>query len=295
MSIYVIAGHGHGDSGATGNGHTEENMVRRLAERIKALGGAGVGLHPFSRNAYAQNDIPSLSLATGTQIIELHMDSAAPDARGGHIIIKSGFRPDPYDVALANGISEIFPGRSEKVSYWGNLANANRSAARGYGYRLVECGFITNANDCDIFLNRMDDIARMVLAAFATPGDYVPSQPPSVNEETDLGDTSWVGPKMWSELERQLGTPIDGICSGQSTYNIEHVLFNFEDIFVGHSGGSTAVRALQRMLGEPEDGHFGHGTCKAFQQWLGITDDGYFGPATARAFGAALESRGFAR
>ena len=37
---------------------------------------------------------------------------------------------------------------------------------RGYGYRLVEFGFITNSEDVKIFNTRMDDIAAGVLAAF---------------------------------------------------------------------------------------------------------------------------------
>lgn len=293
-NVYIIPGHGAGDSGATGNGYAEADMVRDLATRIGELGGGSVTLAPFWQNAYASNAISSLNLPNGTQIVELHMDSAVPSARGGHIIIKSGFSPDEYDKALAAGISSIFPGRATTIAYWSNLANANRAARRGFGYRLVECGFISNASDCETFVNRRDDIARMILGAFGIQGGNAPAQPtPQPNAEDTLGDTRYVGPKMWSELQRQLGTTVDGICSGQSEYNIQHVLVNFEDIFVGHSGGSMAVVALQKKFGVTQDGHFGHNTCKAFQGFVGAEQDGYFGPATAQAFGEALKARRF--
>ena len=63
-------------------------------------------------------------------------------------------------------ISSIFPGRSQIVVGRTDLANPKRAAAKGYPYRLMECGFITNATDVKIFNSRMDDIARGILQAF---------------------------------------------------------------------------------------------------------------------------------
>ena len=164
--IFVIPGHGAGDSGAVGNGYQEQERVRALAKRIKALGGDSVTLADFSRNYYADNGISSLSLPSDTQIIELHMDSATASARGGHVIIYSGFEPDEYDEALADFIGSFMPGRSVLISKRSDLANPKRAAAKGYGYRLMECGFITNASDVAKFNSKMDDLARGILKAF---------------------------------------------------------------------------------------------------------------------------------
>ena len=60
--LYVIAGHGAGDSGAVGNGYTEAERVRALANRIKALGGDNVTLGDVNRNYYADNGISKLSI-----------------------------------------------------------------------------------------------------------------------------------------------------------------------------------------------------------------------------------------
>ena len=40
--LFLIAGHGAGDSGAVGYGYTEAERVRALARRIVALGGSNV-------------------------------------------------------------------------------------------------------------------------------------------------------------------------------------------------------------------------------------------------------------
>ena len=95
------------------------------------------------------------------------MDGAsASSARGGHVIINSGYDPDKYDKALAEFISGILPGRASTIAKRSDLANPKRAAAKGYPYRLLECGFITNAQDVKIFNGRMDDIAKGILSAF---------------------------------------------------------------------------------------------------------------------------------
>ena len=94
------------------------------------------------------------------------MDSASASARGGHVIINGKYKVDQYDNALAKMISGIFPGRSQIVVSRTDLANPKRAAAKGYSYRLMECGFITNVTEVKIFNSRMDDIARGILQAF---------------------------------------------------------------------------------------------------------------------------------
>lgn len=167
MKLFVIPGHGAGDPGACGHGYSEAERVRALAKRIKALGGDRVMLADFARNYYEDGGILRLSLPADTQIVELHMDSGPSEARGGHVIIQAGIGgPDKYDKALASSISRIFPGRAETLVERDDLANPARAAAMGYGYRLVEHGFISNASDVRTFNAKMDDIARAYLSAF---------------------------------------------------------------------------------------------------------------------------------
>lgn len=165
--IFIIAGHGDGDPGASGNGYKEYERVRALAKKIKAYGGDNVTVGDTSRDWYKDNLISSLNISKDWQIVELHMDGAsASSARGGHVIINSGYDPDKYDKALAEFISDILPGRSSTIVKRSDLANPKRAAAKGYPYRLLECGFITNAQDVKIFNGQMDDLAKGILSVF---------------------------------------------------------------------------------------------------------------------------------
>lgn len=192
--LFVIAGHGAGDPGTCANGFSEAERVRALATRIKALGGDRVTLGDFNRDYYADNGISSLDIPADWQITELHMDSAAAGAKGGHVIIKAGFDPDQYDNALASFIGGILPGRANLIVGRDNLANPDRAAARGYSYRLVEVGFITNIGDLTIFNDQMDDIARGILEVFEIKSNAEPPKP-----KTPLWYQAHVSGKGWMD------------------------------------------------------------------------------------------------
>jgi hypothetical protein len=163
--LFIIAGHGAGDSGATGGGQTEAENVRRLAAKIKELGGDQVEVLDTSRNWYADGGVNSLQIPSDGMVLELHRDSSSGSARGAHVIIKSGYSADAFDNALAQGLASIFPGRSSIIVGRSDLANINRAAARGINYRLAEVGFIDNATDREIFDNNLDQIAQCILQA----------------------------------------------------------------------------------------------------------------------------------
>lgn len=175
--LFYIAGHGAGDPGATGNGYQEAERVRALGNRLKAIGGDNVILGDFNRDYYADNGISTLNLPNDCYILEGHMDAGDPTAKGGHVIINAGFTADKYDSALAAMLQQILPGRANMIVGRNDLANPARAAARGFNYRLVEFGFITNVEDVRIFNSRMDDIVRGVLDAFGI-----------VSAENNIGD-----------------------------------------------------------------------------------------------------------
>ena len=190
--LFVICGHGAGDPGACGNGYQEAERVRALGKRIKELGGSYVTLGDTSRNYYRDKGINSLTISKDTQIIELHMDSGAASARGGHVIIKAGCTPDKYDNALVAFIKNILPGRSQNLVGRDNLGNCNRAYSKGYPYRLVEFGFISNATDVNIFNTKLDEIAKGVLKAFDIPvsGSTSSSSSTTTKTETAKKDTT---------------------------------------------------------------------------------------------------------
>lgn len=165
--LFVIPGHGAGDSGAVGNGYKEAERVRALATKVKEYGGDYVILSDFNLNSYRSNIIGKRQVPNDCLILELHIDSSKnTKARGGHVIINANFKADEYDEALAKMISTIFPGRAKTIVGRTDLANVRRAAEKGYNYRLLECCFISNTEDIKKFNTEMDKLAKEILGCF---------------------------------------------------------------------------------------------------------------------------------
>ena len=294
--IFVIAGHGHGDSGATGGGYTEAERVRALAAKIQAYGGSNVTVGDTSRNWYADNGISSLNISKSWQIIELHMDSASASARGGHVIIKSGYNPDKYDKALAEFISGILPGRSQTIVKRSDLANPKRAAAKGYPYRLLECGFISNATDRSIFNSRIDDIAKGILKAFDIPvsGSSSSSSSSSTSSSGSSTSTSTSSNVSSTNYKVKVNTASGvNVRKGAGTgYGIIRAISNGTTCTItkesngwGYAkeyGGWISLNYTKRVSSTASsssstlkvDGYWGKDTTKRLQQIFGTTVDG---------------------
>lgn len=187
--LFVIAGHGAGDPGACSDGYSEADLVRKLASKLKSRGGSDVQVGDTSVNWYASNYISKGKCPKGVPVIELHMDSAAASAKGGHVIIKSGLPADKYDLALQKFIASFMPGRSQTLVGHSELANPNRAYRMGVNYRLMECGFISNDGDRNKFINQMDELADGILAAFGIKGSGSSSESAS-KPSSSTGSTS---------------------------------------------------------------------------------------------------------
>lgn len=168
--LYVICGHGKSskgyDPGSGGGGHNEADLVRKLAARMKALDPTQVTVLDTNQD-WLYGDWDYIKRTVGNNpMVELHMDAAASTAKGGHVIVCEGLEPDKQDKQLAQNISIMFPGRAQSIVKRNNLGNPKKAKARNINYRLLECCFITNDNDRNKFINRMDDVAKTILAAF---------------------------------------------------------------------------------------------------------------------------------
>ena len=269
MDLYVIAGHGAGDPGACANNATEAERVRALAHRIKELGGGRVTLHDPADNAYASGALNRINVPKGTGVIELHMDSAGAGARGAHVIIKAGFKPDAVDNALAEKLCAILPGRSQKIVGRSDLANPNRAARRGINYRLVEVGFITSSTDLGIFNGRMDEIARAILDAFGVQAGQAPApQPVPTPKPQGLAVDGYWGEATTRRIQEVLRCPFhDGKISRQNPQHRGRLKgcgtgWEFSAPY-GKAPGSQTVSAVQRACGVAADGFIGPDTINA--------------------------------
>lgn len=274
--LFVIAGHGAGDCGAVGNGYQEAKRVRALAQRIKDFGGANVVLGDFNRNYYKDNGISSLTISKEYKIIELHMDSNdLSSVKGGHVIIKKGFKADSYDNALATLMKDMFPGRSQTIVGRSDLANVNRAAKKGYNYRLLECGFISNAGDVNTFNTRMDELAKGILSCFGigssntapTPTPIPPSKPTQKPSTPTVKDYLQKGDKGSAVKEIQKMLIVCGYSCGK--YGADSVFGN---------DAEKAVKEFQRDNGLSVDGVYGKNTkAKLVAKYDKVKLDGIWG------------------
>lgn len=185
--LFVIAGHGAGDPGACAGGHSEAALVRMLAVRIADIGGSDVKLGDMSVNWYRENYIGKGKCPKGVPVLELHLDSStSASAKGGHVIIHGAYSPDRYDNALADFISEEFPGRAQSIVKRTDLLNAKRAASMGVNYRLLECCFISNASDRRKLIDQMDAVARGILRAFGIDAGEASRLPYVVSVTADV-------------------------------------------------------------------------------------------------------------
>lgn len=180
--LYVICGHGHGDSGAVGGGKTEAALVRKLAAKM-AKYNPNVVVLDTSKNWYEKKLVNSSlkKKVGGNPVIELHMDSAGSSARGGHVIVCTGLSADKYDKALAKYISKEFPGRASSIVKRDNLANPKLAKAQGINYRLLECCFVSNKADRDKFVANMGAIAEGIVGCFGLQASKPAAKPKAVS------------------------------------------------------------------------------------------------------------------
>lgn len=134
------------------------------------------------------------------------------------------------------------------------------------------------------------------------------------NTDPDLGDTRYWGHKFNRALQKQLGTTVDGVISGQWLSNKPYFWATdggVEWTKTGKGVGSDMVLALQKKVGckiypqfcGVQARQMNSGTIKRHQQWLianGIScgpdgADGYHGPNTNRAVAEAIRRKLYAK
>lgn len=134
------------------------------------------------------------------------------------------------------------------------------------------------------------------------------------NTDADLGDVRYWGQKFTRAIQKQLGTTVDGVISGQWLSNRSYFWASDGGVQWTKTGagvGSDMVLALQRKVGckiypqfcGVQARQMNSGTIKRHQQWLiehGIScgpdgADGYHGPKTNRAVAEAIRRKLYAK
>lgn len=118
--------------------------------------------------------------------------------------------------------------------------------------------------------------------------DYILRPPREDSGKDALDVDGWLGAASVSEWQRQLGTTVDGVVSGQVRDNAPR----FRNLLpVGwERSGSQMVVALQMRIGATPDGIIGRETVTLLQERLGVTADGRLGFETACAVQRSLNA-----
>lgn len=130
------------------------------------------------------------------------------------------------------------------------------------------------------------DISRYSRGGTESPK---PTEPPY---KFHLKIDGWLGKESVKAMQSWLGTPVDGVVSGQSNRQKKYLINCVNGVwkFSDNPKGSLMVKALQRKIGCSIDGIMGKNTVTALQRMLGIKQDGYLGSETAEALQRYLNS-----
>lgn len=108
-------------------------------------------------------------------------------------------------------------------------------------------------------------------------GGNVPGDPGTL--PSSLQVDGWWGASTTKLLQSVLGTPVDGVVSGQSkTWQAKNpgLVSGWEWVPEASATGSEVIRAVQQKVGAEVDGLIGPNTIKAIQKHFGTTQDGCF-------------------
>jgi|SRR5690554_3459935 len=126
-------------------------------------------------------------------------------------------------------------------------------------------------------LDRWDEFAAgiqkegRVQPASSKPKTKPVSQPKQTSNKANLTvDGKW-GPATTRELQKALGTVVDGYISNQIKNQATQALYSC--VKFGR-GGSLVIRALQKKVGARVDGYLGPETVQKTQKYLGTPVDG---------------------
>lgn len=170
------AGHGGIDPGAVGNGYKEADVARLYNNKILQLTGA---INATDDSAVSVNDnltkiVNKVNAASGNNDwnISIHLNAATPAATGVEVF---AFSQDAAGMAKATEVS------AKLAAVYGI---PNRGAKAGDGLfvikntkghmLLIELGFISNANDLNQILSKIDAACNAIVTSFGYKGGNAP-------------------------------------------------------------------------------------------------------------------------
>lgn len=171
---------------------------------------------------------------------------------------------------------------SEAVAIYGELVKKKAptyTVKKGDTLWAISREFNTTVEKLKYANNLTSDLINigqeLVVIGLAKPQPKPQPKPKSKPKANVVVDGYW-GQATTRALQRSLGTPVDGVISGQYRNSVTNQMYSVKF----SSGGSTVIRALQRKLGVTADGLIGAQTIRALQKHLGTPVDGIISKAS---------------
>lgn len=179
-----------------------------------------------------------------------------------------------YEQAVANAI-ELVKNLMKKFQI------PNRMVQRHYDVSRKRCAGTMISNNWSKWNQFKEELKQPMLLEFDLSKDsiatwkgnhkpIVPSKPKPIVQSSNIKIDRYWGTKTTEALQRALGTPVDGIISGQYKNSVTTAI---SGVRFG-TGGSSVIRALQKKIGVKVDGYIGPATVKALQRYLKTPVDG---------------------
>ena len=164
--IFLLAGHGGGDSGAVGvNGRTESAETIKLRDKIKAhLQDCGAQFKTDDDRDGLATVLNKLQTGSGSVVLDIHFNASSnATATGVEVIV--GDDAQGNDLALAMDVLDVmikYTGlKSRGVKKESQTPRKRLGVMREHGaVCLLEVCFISNASDMKKYDNVVSEIAR---------------------------------------------------------------------------------------------------------------------------------------
>lgn len=153
-----------------------------------------------------------------------------------------------------------------------------------YGISKVQKHSDVCSTDCPGKNFPFTEIAGTVTSSGASKPPASTSKPTATKYKQIKVD-KWWGTDTTRLLQQIFGTPVDGKVSNQDPAQKKYLLRADSGAwdFKGTGNGSDLIGAMQRYVGEKDDGFMGKKTIMAWQKFLGEKVDGYMGEDTVGA------------
>lgn len=163
VKILLIAGHGAGDPGATGNGLQEatetRDVVNRLAPLLKSRG-FDVTVLNQNINAFASIQAGSVPFsASYDYVFEVHFNAAGASSQGTEIFVTNAESATDVEQKIMSKLSKFFINRGVKRKDFSVIWTARNM---GMSSALLEVCFISSKEDIAVYNANRQAIAQAI-------------------------------------------------------------------------------------------------------------------------------------